>query len=432
MSENSDSTDEPANPTLLREAPQKSIAAAYGLWLLAGFAGAHRWYLSRWWTALLYVVLLFIIMDASEDVGGMVALPLLAFWIVDAFLLPWTVRKRNKQLQQEFATNPERFAAASDLIAPWALDESGEKKKSSLGYILATPFRIYFIIAFPIIFGMAAREYHSLELLIVPIVILVAIGLVDSLDKILLRFPVLLEIPGVGQGIERVAQIREHFWNNEPKILSSFWGLFRYGTSKYKPFWQLAIIVMATVIIESAISYKANYQMMPWEGALEIVGITAIVSGLFILFNLTPLTAVAFRYSLSGRRLRLRFLTVAAVYFMVFGYFSEDLINNFPDKDEVSHEEKEEWVIPTEMSLMRLKERLGHAEFRESLSFKIEILLNYYFTLEDEEQMTEENMTKTFRGLIADIAPNDEPKGLFSKSIPLAAPNFTFIFKSNS
>lgn len=74
--------------------PRKRIPTTYLLWLVAGYMGAHRFYLDREGTAV-----------AQLLTGG----GLLVWWAVDAFRLPSMVRAYNRdQARREAAGRPPR------------------------------------------------------------------------------------------------------------------------------------------------------------------------------------------------------------------------------------------------------------------------------------------------------------------------------------
>lgn len=66
----------------LFEYPRKRRSVAWGLWLVGGLAGIHRFYLRRFWTGAL---MLFTMGGAG------------LWWVVDAFLVPRAVREHNEE-----------------------------------------------------------------------------------------------------------------------------------------------------------------------------------------------------------------------------------------------------------------------------------------------------------------------------------------------
>jgi hypothetical protein len=268
------------------------------------------------------------------------------------------------------------------------------------GSVLANTFRNYlFFWIIPGLTGTAAAQFRSLELLTIPIVILVSIGLLDSLDQKLARYPAVLEIPGVGPALERVASLRAHYWENEPKIRSAFKQLFLQARTQYKPYWGLAGIIAATVIIEGVITFEDNTSYIPPLGAVEIVGTAAVVAAVVALINLVPITALSYHYSLSGNRRRLGFMTVGALVATITGYAGNDFFFSEDARNPGSG------TLPSYLSAQRLAKRMQDPAFGEELLVKMDVFLNYYINTEIPEEVMREDLGN----LLVGIAPNDEP-----------------------
>ena len=254
-------------------------------------------YLGKWLSGALIPVIFFSVAAVlDEDTVGIVYV---CFLLIEmAFLRRWTT-VANENIVAEFELHPERFLIPDEEhIAPWA---RGRDKSGGIGFNAAGRRVLFFFLILPGFTGYAAAQLHSLELLIIPIVLLAAIGLITSMDKTLARFPTLMEVPGVGPALERVEAMRAHYWEHEPKISEALWGLFRHGLTRYRPYWSLVSIVVATVIIEGIINYEDNTSYIPLLEAARIVGITALLAASITLLNLVPVTALAFQYSLSGK-----------------------------------------------------------------------------------------------------------------------------------
>ncbi len=375
--------------------PVRSARKAYFWWLTLLF-GAHRFYVGKWLTALVYpisVLIVIFIPDLPETQLGYFSMAYLAFLIVDACFIPRWVRQRNAWFAEDFKTHPNRYLIAdSDDIAPWA---RGQSKKGNLG-LRSSAFRVYFFFwIVPLFTGLWARELHSLEVLIIPIIVVAAIGLINTLDKMLEHQPVILEIPGVGPALERVADMRAHFWDNEPKIGSSVWGLFRHW-KEYRPYWTLAFVVAATVVIESVISFGDNTARIETVETIKIIGSAALIAAFVVMVNLVPITTLSFHYSLSGKRTRLRFMTIGAVVATIFGFYIQPYMAG-----DIEGAGK----IPSYLSQQRLENRMKDEGFRKELYDKIDMFLWYNINKgRDTKEMNED-----FRSLLKGIAPNDEP-----------------------
>ncbi len=396
---------------IVSTAPTRSVRKAY-LWLLTFVFGAHRFYVGKWLTALMYPTLLLVILYLfGSEAQGDDSLSTYVFWLylallfVDACFIPRWVRQRNEWFAQDFRDHPNRYLIPdSDDIAPWA---RGQSRKSGRG-LRSSALRTYFFFwIIPLFTGVMAAELQSLEVLMIPIVVLIAIGLIGTLDRMLEHQPALLEIPGVGPALDRVAEMRSYFWDHEPKVGSSFWGLFSRWKD-YKPYWTLALVVAVTVVIEGVVSFNDNSDFIKNDEAAYIIGIVALIAGIVVLVNLVPLTTLSFHYSLSGKRTRLRFMTVGAVAATILGY----QIPSMPSPTEAldSKGRKTEATkdyagkLPSLLSGMRLDERMKDREFRTELIEKMDVFLWYYVNL----QIDEAELNKDFRNLLAGLTPNDE------------------------
>ncbi len=73
---------------------RRSLLLAYVLWLVLGILGAHRFYLKRPGTALIYVALFTIQLALPDhEIALWAATFMFLFWIVDAFMIPGMLRK---------------------------------------------------------------------------------------------------------------------------------------------------------------------------------------------------------------------------------------------------------------------------------------------------------------------------------------------------
>lgn len=368
----------------------KSVKLAYLLWITAGFFGAHRWYVGKWATAVAYFGVLMLVLA-----GGLVFelfLVLCLALVVDAFLIPGLVRKRNEALAEEFREHPERFVAADlEDVAPWARGRS----RSGIAYRLGTPVRVLAFVLLPAVAGTMAVWLGTYELVIFPIVILLATGLVSSLDRIVVRYPTLSEIPGLDSALERVQEMRRYYWEHEPGVLRTFAGLFGKAFGAYRPYWKLVGAMILAVAVETVLTYRDNYP--PYLGiadaVLEFLVLAAFVA-LTALVVLVPLTTLSFRYSLSGKRRRLRVLTVCGLAICGSVFLASYLFERSDGQ-------------PTVSSASLLESRMANPEFRKNLKTKLEAFLKYYATSETQS-LSRSDLTKQLRESIAAVAVNDE------------------------
>ena len=86
------------NQMMLYDARKKSAGVAYALWFFLGMLGAHRFYLGRWVSGL---VILLLTVGSLLLTGGL-GLVLPGLWVlVDLFLVGGMVRDWNEKLARE-------------------------------------------------------------------------------------------------------------------------------------------------------------------------------------------------------------------------------------------------------------------------------------------------------------------------------------------
>lgn len=82
-----------SNPyTLLRP---KSLLGAFALWFFLGTIGVHRFYLHRSYAIPMLILGLLAWLGAPFLVGFFLLFPILAWWLVDLFLVAGWVREHN-------------------------------------------------------------------------------------------------------------------------------------------------------------------------------------------------------------------------------------------------------------------------------------------------------------------------------------------------
>lgn len=78
----------------------RSVLVAYLLWFFLGFFGAHRFYLGRWGSALLMLVLFGIGSALTFLLVGYIPLALVGlWWLLDALLIPGMIATDNAMLR---------------------------------------------------------------------------------------------------------------------------------------------------------------------------------------------------------------------------------------------------------------------------------------------------------------------------------------------
>lgn len=94
--------DENTRMQMMFQAQKKSTGAAYLLWFLLGWFGAHRFYLGQTGTAVAQL-LLGLFGWIPFGLGWMV---LFVWWLVDAFLIPGIIQREDMATIQRLGGNP--------------------------------------------------------------------------------------------------------------------------------------------------------------------------------------------------------------------------------------------------------------------------------------------------------------------------------------
>lgn len=91
---------------MVYDAKKKSKGVAYILWLLLGGIGAHRFYVGRTGTGLVYVAMQVIgWFTAAAGAGALLFIAIGVWWAIDAFLIPGMVRQNNLLLAAEITAS---------------------------------------------------------------------------------------------------------------------------------------------------------------------------------------------------------------------------------------------------------------------------------------------------------------------------------------
>jgi len=91
---------------MVYDAKKKSTGVAYLLWFLLGGIGAHRFYVNRTTSGVIYLVLQVIGWSTVAAGLGVLAFGVIGiWWLIDAFLVPGMVRSNNLMLAAELNAN---------------------------------------------------------------------------------------------------------------------------------------------------------------------------------------------------------------------------------------------------------------------------------------------------------------------------------------
>jgi len=83
---------------------RKSALVAYLLWFFVGMLGAHRFYLGRWVSGLIMLVLFGIGSALSFILVGYLPLAIVGlWWLIDALLIPGMIASAVAWMRYEFA-----------------------------------------------------------------------------------------------------------------------------------------------------------------------------------------------------------------------------------------------------------------------------------------------------------------------------------------
>lgn len=320
--------------------PSKLFASAFVLWLLFGWTGAHRFYVGRWITGLLYLF----------SFGG-----LGVGWGMDLFGLRADVQRAN-------AAN-----RSSPRLAPWA-----DETRYGVVDFLA---RLTFFIVAPGAFAWLCVVSGHYELLLVLLFTLIVCGLFGDVQRSIKSFEWLRQLPFTRPATQVAQQLYEFYSVNRPR---SFWFyLFAPITApivwlrsanfreESKLFLQFLGTIVGAVLINQFRQVLTTYQYHSLLNialfiALHIVVATAIAAAM-----LTPILTTTYAYNLSGRVRRLRILSICALCVTCLcglGAVGWAIINQQP-----SH-----------LSYLLISQRLNDATFQDQLTQSSKLFLEHY------------------------------------------------------
>lgn len=248
-------------------AGRKSLALAYFLWLFLGLFGAHRFYLGRWFTGLLFLI--------SFGFYGL-------GWLLDGLLMPWLVSRVNRSLAARPAAELEPVEVLP--VADWAARRRGFRP-------LEAVLRLLFFATGPMVYSVTALLIDQWELLVIMAATLVVCALLRDVEGLLSHYPTIARVPMLGDALRYLQNLSAFYREHEPAhflyyllypVLAPFALFFSpVARQEFGQFARLVGGVMLVVIARIGMSYSSIYP--PYLGLYEAF-IISFTLGVFIMF----------------------------------------------------------------------------------------------------------------------------------------------------
>ncbi len=320
--------------------PERLLISAFGLWAILGWLGAHRFYLGRWVSGLLYLFSL-----GGFGIG----------WAVDIFTLRSAVDQKNA------------VSESTHELAPWASD-------TRFGLFDFVCRWAFFVIG-PSVFVVLCVIFSQAELLFVMLFTLVVCGLFGNMQQTIERLNKLERIPLVRSAVLVIKQLHDFYYENQPR---SFWfyllgpitlpiawirsAAFRKETSLYLRFF---VTILGAVLINQVRLIPTTYRYHSFSSILIWVVVQIAAALLISWVILTPILTTTYTFNLSGRRRRLRVLSLSALCVACSTGLVAGAITF------VNHE-------PSFVSFTLISTRLNDSAFQERLSHSSRLFLEHY------------------------------------------------------
>jgi hypothetical protein len=275
-------------------------------------------------------------------------------------------------------------------IAPWARQRKRGRQRFS--DIISAPLRVLTFVFAPASAAFGAVFTQLPELVVFPVFVLLATGFISSLPALVERYTVLGNIPGIDFAISQYDRLRAYYFEHEPTIFASVLGVLARAFTEYRPYWNFVGLMSVVLVIDIAVSYGDTYPPYLSVGdAAYVLAMQIFFVCLITMSVLVPLTAVSFRYNLSGKRGRLRVMSLIALAMIGLAVW-------------IGMETEQDDNEPSLLSQERIQLRMEKPDFREDLRETMEMFLVYNTFLED----TSAELTEKFQNLLRGIAPGDE------------------------
>jgi hypothetical protein len=231
---------------------------------------------------------------------------------------------------------------------------------------------------------------------------LLATSFVRSMDDLVDRYTVLGNIPGIDFATIQFEKLRSFYFHNEPTVSTSGLGVFTKAFGEYRPYWNFIALLSAVLLIDIAMTYGDTYPpYLDITDAISVLTFQIVTVTLITMMLLVPVTAISFRYSLSGRIWRLRLMSVISL--MLVGtaiWFGPQLERDDPN--------------PSMFSMLKIDLRMSKADFRDKLTETAVMFFLYHHFNQSTES---ESLTADLRNQLQGIAPDSEAKAIGVKLI---------------
>lgn len=397
--------------------PQKSYLIAYLLFFTLGWLGAHRFYIGRWTTGLIYL-LIFSLWGAA----------VILLMLIDFFLLLFLVKKARRTSRSEDPLTlllPLLFSnqiGSPKILAPWA-----QTPLNPFRWLLNSLDNLLRIILFfigPLIVMMYSLYISgSPETLILMIVILIFAGYIGPMHQVLNAIqtafqnsPSLTKVPLLLEIIETLQGFYNYYFQHRPAnvlyyILFPITGLIsllsQSAQQEFKLYKNILILVIITLIFDAILSYSATYP--PYLDITDAIFSTLLL----IFFGLTtlitalmPTISTCFKLRFSGKRTTLSILTTLTLLFSGLIWIEFNKVEMMP-------------LLANEVITKKMDKEL----FRHDLTQTTEMFLNYHLkklspVSDSPEIKIDEQLTQHYRRHLRSLASEDEIKAFKVMLIP--------------
>lgn len=334
--------------------PKTSYKTAYLLLFMFGWLGAHRYYLRRWLSGLLYTFTFgFFGLGIAADL-------LLTFFMVR--------EARAREIGLDLTATP------SLAIAPqWAQTTD---RTNYIGLAL----RLILFVALPPALVMMAIAFRLDLLVALTTFLLLFAFVVGSIDLGLTNAekmgenPIIQRIPFLTTVLTTIRSFQDHYTEHKPRsvIYYLFFPIVGFpmmlfskkARAEFRVYWAIILLLGSGILWDAVNNYSLIYP--PYTGPRELF-IYTIGSLFFVLILSTSMTmptvTTSFYLSMTGRQRTLRIIAGITALFTFSIAF-------------VAYRERTQWVSPR--ANITLPAKLEHERFRRELRPLVEMFTLYY------------------------------------------------------